>query len=997
MSQNLNLSVAGLYTSLSDYNGLPQGALDVADNVESRYKNVMEPRRGFVGLPLSAMDLLHFIRLINFYVAGTDRIIALTSAGDLVYYTGVNPWPAIPGSYASNIVAPNATNGKSRFVRAGQNLYVTAKDGVRSLSSGSSATILRAGVPKGLNLEAATNGDSSGFFSNQTQVTTTGTVTNTTALITNLNDTTGIEVGQYVSGTAIPAGTKVSSITASATVLVETGTTTAGSTSITALVSITGISAGVLVSGTGIPTGAKVVSTSGAGPYTVVLDQAAYQAATGTTFTFSSPVIITMDQNATATHVGETLVFYAGAQVGYRMVFGRVETDVNGTTITRLGSPSSIALATNTAGTSTNTTVTGTLPKNSTGEITFVRLYRSPQTDSVSITPLDQYNLVFERVLVAGDFTARVVTITDDVPDSLVGIPLYAGSDQEGILQSNDPPPMCWDMCKFRDFVLYGNITRPTTTKFTIVSVGAPDGIQLNDTITIAGTFGGVAFTEAYTAKATEAAASRQFKFFTAGTPSQNIADTANSLIRVINYDNSLPVHAILISTSTDLPGQILLEADYPNLDTFTVTASAHTAAYDPALTGIVSDINTLNNGIGVSKVSEFEAVPSTNLIYSGDTSSPIIRMIPLRDYVIVLKGDGIYKVQGLTPQGLVSSSFDLTTKLIGAETAVSLNSGVWMLSNQGVVSVSDGGVDAKSIPIDDQLNRLIGSYLDNLVDVSFAVGYESDRKYILCVPESTNTYAEVEYNFNYVTHAWTTWSRNLYTGFVHSNEGKLYVARADSITADIQSKGISKERKNANYKDYVDEGLANSIVSVSGDQIVLVSIGSVEVGDILYQDATHFSPITAVNLLTDTVTVQYALSFVAGACEILQAYECTMTWKQVFGDNPAFMRQFSEGMALFKNTRFNTATASFVTDFSQSAAEVDLEGTGIGLWGLFSWGELPWGGSVIPSKIRFLIPQDKQLGSYLLPTMRIKQGYSDFKFQGMSISYYNISQEVGL
>jgi len=994
MSQNINLSVSGLYTSVNDYQGLPQGALDVADNVESRYKNVMEPRRGFDSLADAAMDGLHFIRLTNFYVGGTDRIIGLTSAGDLVYYTGANPWPAVPGNYASGLVAPNATNSKCRFIKAGQNLYVTAQDGVRSLSSGSAANIYRAGVPKALNIEAATNGDSSGFFSNNTVLSTTGTVTNTSANITNLADTSGVTVGMYVSGTAIPAGAKVSSITPSVGILIENGTITAGSTSVSSLSSTAGLVAGVLVSGDGIQPGTKIVST-GVGSCT--LDTAAFKSGT-VELTFSTAIVITMDQTATGTHTGETITFYSGAQVGYRIVYGRTETDINGTVITRLGSPSPAAVATNILGTSTNTTVTATLPKNSEGPITFVRLYRSAQTASIDVSPLDQYNLVYEATLSHSDFVARTITITDDVPDSLVGIPLYTGSDQEGALQANDPPPECWDMCKFRDFVLYGNITRPTTTKFTIVAVGSPNGVQIGDTITIAGTFLSTSFTGTYTGASSENAAAKQFKVTTSGTPSQNIADTANSLIRVINYDETVPVHAVLLSTTTDLPGQILLEADYPSLDTFTVTASAHTSAYDPALTGLVSDINTLNNGIGVSKTSEYEAVPATNLIYSGDTSSPIIRMIPLRDYVVVLKTDGIYKVQGLSPSGLVSSSFDLTTKIIGAETAVPLNSGVWMLSNQGVVSISDGGVDAKSIPIDDQLNRLIGSYLDNLVDVGFAVGYESDRKYILCVPESTNTYAEVEYNFNYVTNAWTTWSRNLHAAFIHSNEGKMYIARADSDTAtDPQAMGVSKERKGATYKDYVDEGIANSITAISGDQVTLAAIDQVAVGDILWQSDTLFSPILAVNLLTNTVTIQYVLSFTVAACSILKAYDCTMTWKQVFGDNPAFMRQFSEGIALFKNTRFNTANVSFVTDFSQSESQVPIEGVGNGLWGLFAWGELPWGGTIIPQKIRFLIPQEKQLGSYIIPTLQIKQGYSDFKFQGMSISFYNISQEVGL
>lgn len=1092
MSQNLNLSVAGIYTALSDYNGLPPGALDAAVNVECRFKNLLEPRRGFEGLANTEVVNRKWIRLTNFWINEDDLIIGLDDVGSLFYYNGT-AWVAVAGDYSTNIMPPDPVNAKSRFVVAGQNLYVTGNDGIRSLSSGSGAEILRAGVPKGLNLEAETNGDQSGFFNNNVLLTTTGDISSGSALLTNLEDATGIQIGQYVTGidveatlvvqdltytaetfgsagnsitiayttggtagaevvsvvgtaisvqiqtavstatqirtavlasapatalvsvtvsgtgsnaqtaptgptplaggldNTIPTGTVISAISAEAPIIIQAGDTTAGSTSITNLPSITGIVAGVLVSGDGITSDATVVSTSGAGPYTVVLNSAAFKTATGVNVTFTAPIIVTLDQNALASLSGTPISFYEGSQVGYRMVFGRVESDRSGGSITRLGAPSSAAIATNISGSSTNTTVTGTLPKNSSGEITFVQLYRSEQTDQAAIAPLDQYRLVYERALESADFVARTITIEDQVPDSLKGIPLYAGSDQEGILQSNNPPPMAWDMCKFRDFTLYGNITQPSTLSFTIVAVGSPNGVQIGDTITISGMFAGSPFSGVYTGASAENPATGAFDVVTGGTPSQNVTDTANSLIRVINYDNDTPVHAILISSATDLPGQIILEFDYPSYDTFNVTASAHATAYDPTLTDLTSEINTVNNGILVSKTGEFEAVPATNLLFAGDSSSDLVRVIALRDYVVVLKTDGIYKIQGITPNGLVVNPFDLTTKIIGSDTAVSLNSGVWMLSNQGVVSISDGGVDAKSVPIDDQLNRLIGSYLDNLKDVAFAIGYESDRKYILCVPDSENPFAEVEYNFNYVTNAWTTWDRLLFYGFIHSNEDKLYISRANPT-----DQSVSKERKQATYKDYVDESEANEILTIDETVIGLVTVDGVEVGDILYQSDTLFSPIYEVDLINATITVQAALSFTVGACQILKAYDCDIIWKQVFGDNPAFLRQFSEGLVLFKNTRFNLATASFVTDFSQALAEVELTGSGNALWGLFPWGLIPWGGNNVPSTIRFYIPQDKQLGSILIPRINIRQGYSDFKFQGMSITFFNVGSEVG-
>jgi hypothetical protein len=990
MPQSTNLSVSGIYTSSSDMNGIPPGALSEADNVESRYKNTLEARRGFQELANSTIASTTIKRLINFYINSADTPLALTSANDVRYYNG-SGWTALSGN-STNIKPPDSIFAKSRFVKAGLNLYATSNDGIRSLSSGSSAKMLRSGVPKGLNIQATTNGASSGFFNNNTVLSTTGDIVSGASAVTNLASTTNIAIGQYVGDTLgnIPAGTTVSSITPSATALVTTGDLTAGSASVSSLAVTTGIVAGQAVTGPGIQSGTVVSSILGT---TLTLSIAAYETLTGASLTFISPLSVTMSANATASVTGTTIIFYSGAQVGYRLVYGRTETDINGNTITRLGAPTPIAIVTNTLPTSTNTTITATLPKNSSDQITFYQLYRSSQTASSTIVPLDQYQLVNETALTPTDFTNRVITITDITTDSLRGESLYAGSDQQGILQSNNPPPLAWDVCPFRDFMIYVNGTQPSTQKVTIVGVGPSSGVQVGDTITIAGTFAGNAYSEVYTASGTENAASRQFEIFTSGTPGQNITDTANSLIRVINYDNALPVHAILVSATTDLPGQILFECDNPSIETFTVTASAHTSAYNPVLSGVTSTINTLKNSIYVSKSGELEAVPATNFLTAGDTSGYIYRCIPLRDFVVIIKSDGIYKLQGFSPSTLICSPFDLTTRILGPDTAISLNSGVWMLSNQGVVSISDGGVDAKSVPIDDQFNTMIGSFQNTLIDVAFGIGYESDRKYILCVPQaSTDTTSVKQYVFNYVTNSWTTWSRRLRCGFINTLENRLYIGRDDNL-----EQGISKERKSGTYRDYVDEGINLTITSVvNSTTLTLSDVNNVSVGDVLYQDSNNFSPITAIDSNTNQVTVKSALSWVTGAIQVLSAFTCTVTWKQVFGDNPAFVRQFSEGVVLFKNTRFDQATLSFVTDFDGASESVTVFGQGTGLWGLFGWGSVIWGGNLLPSNARFLIPQNKQLGSFIIPTMTIRQGYSNFKFQGIALAYNNVSFEVG-
>ncbi len=1095
MSQNIQLQVTGVNTNQNDYSGAPAGSMNAGDNIEIRAKNLAGPRRGFDALLFSQIGSAKIIRLTNFPVLGVDVPVALTDAGNWYYWVGgSSPWSIIPGSYSHGINPPNAVDARSRFLLAGQNLYLTSYDGVRSLSSGVAANSLRAGVPKGLDLTGFVDSSlETGFLNNNIVLTTIGTLASSSPSISDIAVTTGIVVGQYVAGfqvtaslvvqdltytsvlfgtagnaitiayttggvfgaevvtvvgtaisvsidsgvstcdgiqtaiqasvaasllvtvvisggsglvqtapdgptnlsggldNPIPDGTTVLGISTSAPIIIQAGDLTAGSTSIVNVPSIAGVVAGVIVSGNGIQTNTRVVSTSGGGPYTVVVTIAPYITATAENLTFTSDVIVTMSADALSNLTNTPLIFYTGSQVKYKMVFGRVETNQDGGTLTRLGSPSSTVIVTNTTPYSVNTEIRGTVPKNSQGEITFVQLYRSAQTASASISPLEQYNLVYERLLTPTDFSTRVVTVIDSVPDLLRGISLYTGSDQEGALQANDPPPLAWDVAVFRDFMLYGNVTQPSTANFTVIAVGSPSGIQDNDTITVAGSFAGTPFTETYTGKNAENKAARQFLVASSGTASQNITDTVNSLISVINYDNSLPVHAILLSTPSDLPGQMLLEADHPSLDTFTVSSS-RPGAFDPDLTSLVSKVNTRSNGVALSKTGELEAVPATNVVLAGDSSAAVLRVIPLRDYVVVLKEDGIYKGQGVSPATFTITPFDLTTQIIGPDTAVSLNASVWMMSTQGIVSISDAGVDARSIPVDDQLNALIGGNLPALGQYSFGIGFESDRKYILAVPSGNLDYCDLEYNFNYQTSAYTTWSRNLYFGYINKTSDRLYISRADTL-----NKSVSQERDSQTFRDYVDEAFAVTITAVSGTLITLTSAVGVKAGDILFSSNSLYSPIVSVNLALNQIVVLWGLAFVPATLSVLSAFKCTLTWKQVFGDNPAFLRQFNEGQLLFKNARFETGTLKFKTNFSQRYEPVTVYGKGFSKWGMFPWGMLPWGGvGQVPGTCRFMIPAAKQVAAWLLISLEIQSGYSDFLYQGGAVGYENWSEEVG-
>lgn len=1169
MSQNISLKFKGLWTAGSDIEGLPPGSCLVADNVESRYTNLAECRNGFSSYAVSATpDGGSIIRTTDFYVLGIRTQIVLTSLGNL-YYQASGAWVALPG-LNSSIVAPNTTNAKSRFIRMGQNLYVTSAGGILSMCSGSGSNMIHAGVQKGLDLVATSLNTQTGFLTNNPITTLTGVsvgpgwrgYANLGIIygLTSVTDLSGLAVGQYVSageqaaflntyinyvagspgtdgnaitiaytaggtagsevvslvGTAIsvkiqsgvsttnqvfaalqafpgifgptllsqentvisgnglnvevafgpsnlangingifPLGTTITEIIPLETTASTTGTLVAGDPVIRSPISPSIAVTGLEVSGNGIVAGSTILSQgtdsiftvtaanatagavydgggvsftvqttiaggvtlttiggngipaatgtlikiSGSGDATITwtavtskwrftMDNNATISATLEAIVFSSPPTIVTSQVPIGTYTNITAYFYLGSQVMYQMVFGRVETDINGNTITRLGSPSTVATLYNNWNTNTNVSVTGTIPKNCSASLTFVQLYRSATSPLITTPPLQQFQLVYERVLVAGDFTARVITVTDDVLDVQRGASLYTGVDQEGATQANNPPPFAWDITAFKTFVLFGNCRQPSTLPFSILAVGPSSGVQVGDTITLVANATGV-----YTASTSEVLASRNFHIYITGTPAQNIENTTRSLIRVINYDQSVFVHAVYVLNGIGLPS-IVLEADYPILSAFTATASAHATAYSPTLTSVSSSLNITINGMYVSKEGELEAVPAFNTYPVGDSSSPVYRVTSSSStYAYAIKSDGIYQVSGYTPATLSLTTFDETTRIIGADTVVSLNSQIWMFSNQGVVAISDSGVNGQSqLSIQNIFDELTQANLAAIQTAAFAIGYESDKKYLLCLPSGNISYSDVQYGFNYVTNCWTTWSRNIQFGYINQSLDLMYICRADSTNTTL-----SYENKTGSFTDFSDESFAVTITVVSGTLITLSSISGITEGDILYQTSDLYSTIVSIDTDAVTVTVVDTLAFTVAAATIYPGITCTITWKEVIADNPAMTKNFSEGLALFKDDNFYIGYIDVQTDFSNDGISIPIYGdTGGDRWGLFDWGTEPWDGDDYAENIRFFVTPNEQFASYIQPTLEIHQAFSPWTLQGLSITFDDESSEVG-
>lgn len=684
-----------------------------------------------------------------------------------------------------------------------------------------------------------------------------------------------------------------------------------------------------------------------------------------------------LDGNGTTTGTGW---FTNNTQVAYRITWAFEDANDN----LLEGAPSQRIIVANSSGGATNVSLNFTIPAGLTTAWQY-KIYRSPMSVDLNTEPNDECALVFTGNPTAGQLTAAVITHVDSVPDSLKGEFIYTASSQQGIQQSNYQPPIATDVTTFKGFTFAANTVSQQAALLTLVSVGAP-GLQIGDTVTI----GGVV----YTAAAGEVIATGTFQLFTGGTPSQNITNTSNSLVRVINrYASNTTVYAYYSSGYADLPGRITIRERGIGGGTFN-SASSRAGAFVPDIgtTTLVSTNETAPNKVAISKHLQPEAFPLAQSIRVGSADKSILRIIALRDYILVFKQDGIFQITGDDISNFEPQILDNTTIIRGIETAVSLNNKVYCFSHQTVVSVTvNEGVVLKSRPIQQELLILSSSLFPNFDTVSYGIAYESENQYIFgTVTSPADTTATQFYVYNYLTDTWTNWEfpNTQGTGFVNPTDNKLYFGSSDTA-----SKFVYQERKTYTKFDYADTSFAINIVSFLGTTLTVTSSTGLQVGWVV-QQGQQVSNITAIPDATHIVVADL-LTWTAGAATVYRPIPISLEFLQEHCGNPGIVKHFKECHTIFSGAEFDSFDIGFFTDFYEQVNTATLTPKATSGWGQGSWGEFAWGGGAPRAQvIRGLVPLPQRRGHWLSITIDYADALTSFALDGFVIWYQNMSQK---
>lgn len=404
--------------------------------------------------------------------------------------------------------------------------------------------------------------------------------------------------------------------------------------------------------------------------------------------------------------------------------------------------------------------------------------YRIYRTVTFQSTPDDNCFECLEGNVSGTDITNKFFSVTDSVPDALLGVALYTNPDQQSLQQGNLQPPLAKDMAYYYNYTFYANYTTKLDMFFSLLSVGGMSGLQIGDTITI----GGVV----YAASTVEDPTNGLFLLYTLSTPAINIANTCESLIRVINTCPSNSIVYAHDASGISSPGKIEIEARLVATPQFYLNSSKPNVwnPIIPTTGNTVGPISTPQlNGIAYSKLQQPEACPALNSLAVGSAEAPIYRILALKDRMFILKQDGVYVLTGTDPSSWVITQFNPTQFLQAPESAVVLNDNVYMISQQGCVTLSANGTGLVSNPIQRTFLQLIQS--PNFATTTFGVAYEAEDAYLVyTITNAGDTVATQAFKYNYLTQSWTTeaafdQSNNALgrtCGLVMQADGKLYL-----------------------------------------------------------------------------------------------------------------------------------------------------------------------------------------------------------------------------
>lgn len=434
----------------------------------------------------------------------------------------------------------------------------------------------------------------------------------------------------------------------------------------------------------------------------------------------------------------------------------------------------------------------------------WVRVYASPMS-TLTVEPFEDFGLIFEGQLTAGNIAAGYLDVADITPDELRGQHLYTDPSQQGIAQMNEVPPFAKCVSQYKGAILLANIENRKQLELQILVVGGANGIQTGETITIED---GLGLSFKITAAAAPAVAS-EYKLETGGTSSQNVTWTAQNIVSAINrHTSNTFVYAYYMGNPSDPRslGRILLVkrsfsagSIYPF-----VGGTDKNKCFEPTLpqgsssTQVAPEFEDFRNGWAMSKVSQGDAYPPAlnGRMGPGD----VVRIVATNEAAYFFHSQGeVWIMTGEPPVNGLGGTLRLERwrselTLLSPESAKVMDGVLYALTDRGVVGITPGGYTIPSEAIAPTIAEKRAA-VDNLMTDVWSFVHPIDRRYGIGFQVDG---AWTFYVYQADEESWVTINRDFQSGTWVHFERRLRVSQADDVY---------RENEQGDAAQYADDG----------------------------------------------------------------------------------------------------------------------------------------------------------------------------------------------
>lgn len=306
------------------------------------------------------------------------------------------------------------------------------------------------------------------------------------------------------------------------------------------------------------------------------------------------------------------------------------------------------------------------------------------------------------------------------------------------------------------------------------------------------------------------------------------ISNTSNQTAGVPNFDGVYTVSNVTATTFT-IPVDVIVGSAGGAND----PKGAFTRLND-TLNIVPSDNEVSPNRLYYSKSQEPEAVPLLNYVDIGPREKQILRIIPIRDSLMIFKEEGLYRLSGEAPPWSVSL-FDTTCQLQAPDSIGIVDNLIFGWTDSGIDYITESDVFNVGRPIDIDLLAINTPNYANFSTATWGIGYDADNTYtVFTVSQTTDELATIAYVYNVLTQTWTTYDKTDTCGIILSTDGKMYLGAGDTNS-------IEQERKDFARTDFADWEITRNLLTGNytgdGTQIVLTDIDDIKEGDVLVQE----------------------------------------------------------------------------------------------------------------------------------------------------------------